>query len=141
MSLSLDAQEELFEKRLNKRLTLLPRIPEADTITQGEFNAHRQKIIQEEMRRLKKKGGEREKGLLGLSVLPDDLAQDPFIKDLLKQKDLRRRYRVAIELDAGPWEDGVGDTFITKRKASLVSHILLVVGEMLIMYDNPDDGK
>lgn len=54
MSLSMDAKQDLFEKRLSKRLFLLTRIREVGTITEEEYDVNRQKIIAEEMQKIDK---------------------------------------------------------------------------------------
>lgn len=141
MSLTLEDKKSLFEKRLNKRLTFLASIRDAGTISASEYNRRREKILDEEIEKIEEEDTRKEDGLFGLSYHPDELAREPFIKDLLRQKDLWKRHKAAIEADQEGWETAARETFISTCKANLASPLIVMLGEFLIMQEDKEDGR
>jgi len=141
MMSSFEDKQALLEKRVNKRLAFLLHLRDAGTISANEYNKKREKILDEEMDRIFEDEEKKEEGLTFLSFHPDELAREPFIKDLLRQKDLWKRHKATIEADKEGWETAARDTFIAKCKANLASPLLVMMGELLIMHEDKEEGR
>lgn len=127
-------------KRLQCVMDLLDDALKAGLISQTHHEEEKRKFFDEEMQRMQKEEMEKSKAS-SQSFLPEEIAREPFLKEILNQQDLWKRHEAAIAEDRQAWEKRVRDVFIEKSIAGELSPLLVLIGQYLIFSTDFEAGR
>lgn len=139
MSEVTDKNMDALRVRINSRIKILDALRDDQILTPESYEEMKKHAICEEIDRMHKEKQEVEKA--SAQFLPEEVAREPFLKEMLRQDDFWKRHKAAVQKDLEGWEKGVRDTFIAKCKSNLMSPILLMVCDLLIMSEDKEEGR
>lgn len=131
--MSINMQEEI-----KARLLPLEELRDNAVISDEEFNALKIELIKEvlhahqEATKPKEATGE---------FTPEEIKRQPWLKELLNQRDLWKRHEVAYTQDPIAWEKDVTDSFLAKAAAGMLSPLLTIIGQYLLFAKDKQEGR
>lgn len=133
-------QKNALQQAIAARMAPYTALQEAGEITEDDLKAIKLDMIKEEAGRF--------------TVLPsyechggngrfssDELKRQPWLKDMLNQRDLWKRHEAAVMSDPAAWESDVTNTFLAKAAAGSLSPLLTLIGQYLLFSTDKERGR
>lgn len=140
MSSASKSLADIFRERIRPRLELLESIRGDNIMTEDRYEDEKAFIIREEMQRINKEEQEKDK-LSAETFLPEEIAREPFLKEILNQQDFWKRHKATVAQDPEAWEKRVRDMFIAKSKAGGLSPLLVLIGHYLFFSSDYTESR
>eukprot|EP00796_Vickermania_ingenoplastis_P000921 gene920-biopygen761 len=105
-------------------------------ITEIQLAAAKLDVTKEELAKYEASLTKKETPLAETKFDAEEIKRQPFLKDLLNQRDLWKRHNEAVEADPKAWEADVTSTFLAKATSGTLSPLLTLIGQYLLFTDH-----
>lgn len=127
-------------ERLDSRMKIMEDLLNCGSITKEVYEEEKKTLLHEELQKMHEEELAKSKASTQ-AFLPEEIAREPFLKDILSQEDLWRRHEAAIAEDCEAWEKRVRDTYIAKAKAGGLSPLLVLFGQYMMFASDLNAGR
>eukprot|EP00796_Vickermania_ingenoplastis_P010629 gene10628-biopygen7590 len=112
----------------------------ANDITQEQYNSIKLDVVKEEAAKISMNA----KTTLQQTheqFSSEEIKRQPWLKELLNQRDLWRRHTAAVSADEKAWEEDVVATFLAKASGGQLSPLLTIIGQYLLFSADKEVGR
>lgn len=112
----------------------------SNTLTQEYVNQKREQKVEEELNRLFPPQPVSDHSTTDIFSY-EEMQRQPWLKEMLNHRDMRRRHELAVAKDAEAWEEATRKAFVAKATAGALSPMMVIIGHYLLYSTDLDRGR